>query len=694
MVIFLLFVSVKQDLKAQWITSEGMDGAFTQSLVTLDSTLFLCTGNNGIYARKVTGGAWEQKLPTTFFWDIMRCGDALFAYTDGSCYRSLDHGNTWQSMHQSWGVSSTYSLCAIDTVLFFASYQAVYRSYDKGSTIAPVNNNLPPLNTPMVSASEGTLFCYSDYDSYQIFQSQDLGNTWDSIPTAGLPTTWHVTGDICKFNGDIWDATSAGVYKFNNLQGNWMLVQDSVMFRHLQAINGILYANSKEQGFFRFDAGSNQWMPENNNLETPGVEGFCNFNNQLFLATDAGPFTATSNYTWQPFYDGLNHSDIKKVFMHGNDVWATTTAHLYTSGDAGAHFTRHELNGIPVPSQLIMTDSVFYMIAADSVYVSNDHGNTWIMHNSGLPYTTQYPYLHLNSLAVNGDFVFLGSNMGLFRSGHDAGSWTKLPSLGTSGLNALDLVIEDTVLLAIKSVYSPDYYYCVYRSADNGFSFDSVSGLPTSYFPTIEGDQHNFYALIFNQLYKSADGGISWLNLPASDPEFYGDCMAVKEPAVIVGGRRLGTTVFGPYLAVTYDEGLSWSNLYENLPVPAWPGINLVGVNQMRTFTAPLENGLWYQDNVLAGISNPAPHKPANLLITPNPANGVATLHFDLPQACAGRITVTGMMGELCFQEPIRQFEKGKTTRQLELRNLPAGLFLVTLHTENKVFSCKLRITD
>ena len=681
-------------LNAQWIPCSGIDGAYTQSLVTLDSTLFVCSGNNGIYARKVTGGAWEQKLPTTFFWDIMRCGNALFAYTEWSCFRSLDHGNTWQSMHQYWGVSSTYSLCAVDTVLFFASYQSVYSSFDNGSTIFLINNNLPPLNTPIVSASEGTLFCYSDYDSYQIFQSQDLGNTWDSIPTAGLPTTWHVTGDICKFGGDIWDATSAGIYKYNNLQENWVLVKDSVMFRHLEAINGVLYANSKDQGFFRLDAGSNQWIPENNSLETLDVEGFCNFDNQLFLATDVGPYTAGTNYAWQPFYDGLNQTEVRKVFTHNNEVWVTTAKYLYRSVDEGAHFVKHDLNGIAVPTQLIMTDSVFYMIAADSFYISNDHGNTWNLHNSGLPYSTQYPYLHLNSLAVNNDFIFLGTDMGLFRSTHNNYTWTKLLSLGTAGLLALDLVEQDTVLLVIKSLYTSDYHYYVFRSTNNGLSFDSVSGLPSTYFPLIEADQNNLYALVFKQLYKSGDGGSSWISLPINDPDFRGYCLAVKAPAIIVGGTKLGPTQFGTCLAVTYDDGLTWTDIRENLPVPAWPYINLAEVNQMRTFASPLQNGLWYQDNVLAGLSKISPLPASKINVAPNPAQGFATLHVDLAEACTAKVMVADMMGNISFAGQIRRFEKGKTTEQLDLRSLAPGLYIVSFHSEKTTLHFKLQIID
>ena len=587
------------DLPAQWISSQGLDGGFSQSLVTLDSTLFVCTGNNGIFARKVTGGAWEQKFPSAFFREIMRSGNALFAYSWFICYRSLDHGNTWQNMHPYWNVSETNSLCTIDTTLFIATETGVFRSYDNGSSVSHINNNLPEMLAPMISSSEGTLFCYTYNYAHKIFQSQNAGNSWDSINTSGLPSSYYEVGDICKFNGNIWLAASQGIYLFNNLQGTWVLVQDSLYLLHLKEINGILYGNSVSNGFFRLDQGSNQWVPENTGLDNWEVRGFCNFNDQLFLATASGPFTCTSNYAWQPFFDGLNQAEIRNVFVHNNDVWVTTGRALYTSSDEGVHFIKHDLNGIAVPTQLVMTDSVFFMVAADTFYISTNQGNTWTKHTSGLPYTPQSPYLQINSLAVNGDFLFLGTNKGLFRSGHYLYSWINLPSLGTANLTSLDFMIQDTVLLAVKNSYH------LFRSENNGQTFDSVSGLPSGYPPLIEGDQNDIYSLFqSHQIFKSADGGVSWFSIPVSDPYFHGFSIAVKEPAVIVGGQRYGPDIFGNYLGVTYDDGNTWTDISENLPKSAWPEIIVIEVNQMRTFTSPMQNGLWYQDNVLAGISS------------------------------------------------------------------------------------------
>jgi len=677
--IFLIFLVIAiPAVRAQWIPSRGIDEANVSDVTVLDSTVFICT--NGIWSRSINGGTWQERLPGISFRRMETCGDALFAWGTFTCYRSPDHGNTWQDMNIYWGMEAR-SMCIIDSTLFFSTPYGIFRSDNLGNTVYPLMVDSSFIYPMVAGDGNSSLFWYKDYDCDYLFESTDKGITWDTIPYTGLPSNFFVY-DIARLDSTLWLAANTGVYWRSDSQQQWVLIQDTLGVSRLDILNGTLMACSWYKGVFRLDPANYQWFPENTGLETLSVNGICDFAGGLFLATDFGPYQCTTPYNWMPFYDGLNQASVDALAFLGNEVWSVSKRGTFVSTDQGVTFTKHGMTGITRPGLLLLTDSLFYALSNDSVWISTDHGNSWIEKNSGLPVPAQWPPLSLWSLVKQGGYLFLGTNLGLYRSPSQNISWTKINSFTCQVNYGIGLSCDDTALIAVTTVYTNDYSYYTFRSADSGQTFDSVS-LPVGSQPICTSNGIDFYALYSNQIFKSTDEGISWSTLPTGNPAMHGYLLAAKEPALIIGGSKIDATLYDLYLAVTYDDGNTWADIQENLPVPSWPVLRQLAINQQRTFASPSGFGLWYQDNVLAGIK-PNQANAVGLTIAPNPALSIVKVQFEMAEPSSGTVTITGMTGNRLYCSPLQKFGRGKNTAEIDVSGFAPGLYILSVRTDHR----------
>jgi hypothetical protein len=686
--IMLFCLSGMTELQAQWIQSQGIDEADVSDVIVLDSTIFICA--DGIWSRNVNGGAWQERLPGVSFERMEACGDALFAWGTFTCYRSPDHGNTWQDMNTYWGTIA-HSLCIIDSTLFFSTPYGMFRSDNLGNTVYPIMTDSSFIYPMVAGEGNSSLFWYKNYACDYLFESTDKGITWDTILWTGLPSNFYVY-DISRLDSNIWLAANTGVYWRSDSQQQWVPIQDTLGISKLDILNGTLFACSWYKGVFRLNPANYKWFPENTGLETLTVNGFCDYAGGLFLATDFGPYKCTTPYNWIPFYDGLNLASIDALAFLGNEVWSVSKRGTFVSTDQGVTFTKHEMKGIFKPASLLLTDSIFYALSNDSVWISTDHGNSWAAYNSGLPVPTQWPFLSLCSLVKQGGYLFLGTNLGLYRSPCQNISWTKVISFTSQDNHPVYLFCDDSTLLAVKEVNTSSNFYYTFRSADSGQTFDSVS-LPVGSQPVFTGNGIDFYALYYNQIFKSTDEGISWSTLPIGNPAMHGYLLAAKEPALIVGGSKINATLYDLYLAVTFDDGITWYDIQENLPVSSWPVLSQLAINQQRTFASPSGYGLWYQDNVLAGIKSNQKNA-AGLTIAPNPAHSIARVQFDMPESSSGNITLAGITGNRIYSSPLQKFGKGKNSVQIDVSGFPQGLYIVSLRTDRITMQGKMMISE
>ena len=78
--------------------------------------------------------------------------------------------------------------------------------------------------------------------------------------------------------------------------------------------------------------------------------------------------------------------------------------------------------------------------------------------------------------------------------------------------------------------------------------------------------------------------------------------------------------------------------------------------------------------------------KVSNFKVYPNPASANATVSFTLPEAINGRITLVDLAGhERQLLKPQTSYAKGQHSINVDLNNVPEGIYLLTLYTNKGV---------
>ncbi|MCX6559368.1 MAG: hypothetical protein NTZ26_02530, partial [Candidatus Aminicenantes bacterium] len=208
--------------------------------------------------------------------------------------------------------------------------------------------------------------------------------------------------------------------------------------------------------------------------------------------------------------------------------------------------------------------SVVYAITQQGrVYKSSDGGANWQLAGEGLPAQPESEA----ALAIDPQrpsFLYLGLSSGVYRSTDGAATWTKLPP-GPSGISILVASPADSLTL---------YAGCsegALKSADGGKTWTGL-GIAIHGVRTIAFDPQNpaviyiggypaSYPSVGAALWKSVDGGANWTGADAGI--FLGSYQFVS--SIAVDPKSSSIVYAGTYqgLYKSTDGGLSWICLYE-----------------------------------------------------------------------------------------------------------------------------------
>ena len=165
--------------------------------------------------------------------------------------------------------------------------------------------------------------------------------------------------------------------------------------------------------------------------------------------------------------------------------------------------------------------------------------------------------------------ILAGSSVGVFRSDDNGTTWEKL-NAPTEGLQVWSLTVDPTDQETIFVGTCPEGF----RSKDGGKTWNKLNigvnmncpiGTPrTTNIIVDPRDNRTVWAGIeVDGVYKSLDGGDTWLHLPDLGPDpFHGDVHSMA----LSPGRTTSVYATSPYgIATSTDEGESWD--YHSFPV-------------------------------------------------------------------------------------------------------------------------------
>src|SRR5262245_61537547 len=337
-------------------------------------------------------------------------GDYLFAGTSNGLFRSTDQGQSWKSVNLAEINSSITSFTAVGGTIFAGSRDCpIFSSTDNGLTWTPMENFG---NITALAAIGGNLFAGTRCESHVpipcgIFRTTDNGKTWTF-------TDKHIARTSINSLAVIGEELFAGGYRVlrSSDQGaNWTEFNVRIDTQH-GPVNDIIYS------------------------------AFAVIGKQLFVGTNYGVFASTDRGTnWRPINSGLpgvsfSGKDKKYVKSFAQDArrYVTTLAAVGETLFAGGR--------------------------EFGVYRFDSKSQSWTEVNNGLF------NLNVNTFAVSGGKLFVGTEAGVWVSTNSGENWRS----ANSGINDYSIGIigvKDNRLLIGTSGG-------VYASADNGNTWTPV----------------------------------------------------------------------------------------------------------------------------------------------------------------------------------------------------------------------------
>lgn len=601
--------NAEPEFARRWQSVPGPETGTVDCFLVKGSRVYAGT-SGGVFVSENRGRSWRRT--GIGFWrqvfTLLDTGDAILAGVDafgggnfgsqpGGLWRSRDGGVTWQPYGQGLpDGNAVNSLTKVGTTIFASVYTpatfmpTVYRSTDNGAHWQLANQGLPAVFGLLLTGSTSSIMAWTDQGLYR---SDATGSQWDKVDLY-LPANASISYGIfpAASNDNYFIATSAGVYVSNDAGKSW-------------------YA-------------SNYGLPAGAGARDVGIYGDTVYtileNGDLYTSATFGAVweLRSAGYTLGRDDIGIIQlGDILLTASHGNGVFRST--------DQGAQWnaSNNGLSAADVLSPILALGKRLYVAANGGVWMSRNKGETWTLQNKGLP---QLPYANLTAatMGIQGRTLYVGLTSGGVYASHDFGnSW----ELVGGGLPA------DLYPLFIKSMGSKLYVGSIFAglwvSEDRGQTWKLITALPSDTFYTALTRYCNtlLVGTYGNGVYRSDDDGQTWRqfndglrdsSLPVDDFDVYNNILTVGTDdsiyrlkadgsgweehtdyaTTIKGGidyfgrvgRTLYASTYGRGVAVSYDNGETWTKLNDGLTTRRFYAFAVIDDD---LFVGSLGNGLF-----------------------------------------------------------------------------------------------------
>lgn len=664
------------EMQAQWVPVQGMDGATVYDIEIQDSVVFIVGPGQGISRRNIQAGGWNKTFPHAFS-NLVHASEYVLChdYYD-RLFRSNNRGLSWDTVDISpyWGDN----LVAMDSILFMAASNYLIRSDDYGANWTPVI--IPPfLSYCMLECNGPALFIHNMY-SPPAYVSTDLGVSWDSLVSIGLPGQLEPRS-LYYYQSTYWLAQlDGGVYKFSESAGYWVSTNDTLKLYGFDEFLGVLYGFGP-QGVFQLNSNFNGWITRNEGLESTSISGLAAYDTLFFCATDIGPFRTSTTLIWEPYYDGLHGLSILDVAQLGNEIWVCSSKGLHKSTDGGLSFTMCPISWDSPPQQVALTDSAYYLSTYYSFYISYDQGLTWLERNEGLVSVD-----NVADFALGDEYLYLLKYNTLFRSVYTPILW--VPTTCPQSVYLANIAAHDSTLLVTRNS-SSQLQYPVQISHDNGETFDTLWLIERDYWLEMTYTNNKFFLYSYPPYYFSADGGYTWDSITINN--IHGACdLDENDECIAVVGYSPFDCSYSPLAYLSYDHGGSWLDVIDNLDHCGSNAVQTITLMPTRILLGTTSNGLWYRDDLLTGEEERLANKVFLLSIYPNPTVDRVNVEFTLNETSMGEITIYDLMGRPVYSSGRRLFTRGENRTAVDTRQLKPGVYILAARMNDSLYSSKI----
>lgn len=510
---------------------------------------------------------------------------------------------TWRNLGPDGGTIHTLAVHPSDpNVLYAGGNGGVFRSMDGGASWAPANRGLslrPNFSTvvTVVSLAVDSVhpsILYAALRADGVARSTDGGATWTHVDD-GIRTNGVSSLALDRGNGQrLFAATAVGVHRTGDGGATWRKLTRGLPASppsrpELVILDPtapqVVYATFQEgtgdsRRVFKSTNGGATWRSISANpLEGRFVVSlavdplapqtlYAGCRNGLFVSSDGGA-------TWRE--SGLESQGVFSLLIHPTrrgTVYAGTTRGVFRTADGGAHW---------LPVSPALGDLLIYSLAfspatprtlfagtslgpqgvrTGGVFKSIDASSSWGFSSAGIR------ALSANIFAIdprNPSNLWLGTDVGLFKSADRGATWTRLQFAGSCppfGPHSIDLDPEDPETAYVTTNGNSRYAVCATR--DGGATWNRLLDSPDRIL-RVRVDPlapATVYAA-GKGMWKSLDRGATWTAVggaPASYDLFELLVASTAPAAVYVLGSVPHPSFLFEVLRST-DGGASWRNL-------------------------------------------------------------------------------------------------------------------------------------
>jgi len=493
------------------------------------------------------------------------------SYEHLATQKDFKDANDWESMGPYGGDVLDMAVYPLDTNIVIAAAGVPYISHDGGASwvyLEALLSMAPNGIQCIEAASNGTLYASGPYSNYKIFRSTDGGESWEQKATPvnayGLDIKIDPNDPLVVFIGLsslLGVSTNNVIIKSSDGGDSWIVFDmTSVLPVGWSVVNLVIDPGDSQvifaigsEGFSNgvvvasFNGGEN-WENRNGNLPT-GIP-----------------------------YNSLTISE-ENIFIAGGQLFGGQYMGIYKSENDGLTWSNISSSFPNKVSNAILidpgnTDKMYVATEGDGIYYTNDGGANWNYNTTGAGNSGAARCLIFEP--GNTDVLYAGFlSLAVCKSFDAALSW-EFANKGIATLQTDDVEVDPNDPLNLLIGFEGENSGGCYMSTDGAISWQLVEGLPGTRFSQVTfGTDGTMYAwsngpssVAQEGLYKSTDGGETWLNTGPNvgtlfETEIFALVASKTDPNLLfIGGNNFGVNGWESVIHRTTNGGEDWELVY------------------------------------------------------------------------------------------------------------------------------------
>lgn len=324
----------------------------------------------------------------------------------GGFFKTSDGGSTWKESKElkKESIHSMFQSSIDPNMILVGTINGVWISKDSGDEWKKMSSDTMPINIDSLAVDPRTADTIYAGTWWRAYKSTDSGKSWRLIKDGMIDDSDVFAITIDKVNPDhVVASACSGIYESYNKGEKWAKIQGipSQSRRTRDILQhptkpGTIYAATTE-GFWMTSDGGKSWaLTTQRNLEINSITVHPQEPNRVFIGTN--------NYGVMVSNDG------GKNFTATNDKFTSRFTYSVTAD-------HEKSNRLYATTHNTATGGGF-------VFISNDGGTTW-QQAKNLDVARVSPFAIMQDRA-NPNTMFLGTNLGMYRSVDRGASWMQL----------------------------------------------------------------------------------------------------------------------------------------------------------------------------------------------------------------------------------------------------------------------------